>query len=301
MFKKLLKYSYGHLISLCGSLLVVPLIGWLFSKNEISIYYLSLAVVNIGTLVFSWGLDQVLLRRNGDICDRSKYVNDAFNFTLGSFVLFIIIAYIFLGEKVHEVMGGVLNSVLVCLIVLIGSVQRLQIAVLKISGDGAGISNILSLQKISFLVLVFFMSTLNISRELNPIVFAFMISSFITSILEFYTVSKYVKYNLIKFRPLKKSNIDIKAGFYLSLGSIFFSMLPFSERFLLKEMIGNQAVAIFSIGVSLANVGMVAGNVFLSMWLPEVYKSKDGMVIIPFCKGLRSRNATQPWPVAALV
>ncbi len=26
-----------------------------------------------------------------------------------------------------------------------------------------------------------------------------------------------------------------------------------------------------------------------------------GLVIIPFCKGLRSRNATQPWPVAALV
>ena len=35
--------------------------------------------------------------------------------------------------------------------------------------------------------------------------------------------------------------------------------------------------------------------------IKKVFNLASALVILPFCRGLRSRNVTQPWPVAALV
>ena len=97
----------------------------------------------------------------------------------------------------------------------------------------------------------------------------------------------------------------------LAISALVFSCCLRAEKVsvgIFKSPLGVELLTIIDkpCDPSLGNATLItAGKQVVACWIVDGDKIKvnwlDGSVIVPFCKGRRSRNVMQPWPVAALV
>ncbi len=271
---RILQYSIGPIGVALLSLITLPLIVWMFKEDVVASYSLLIIVINLGTMMLTFGLDQSLAR--------NYYTYEKLSELLwtcilpGSFALILIgLAILSLDVEVSNILVGVSDvTFIIFLGVSLSFYSRYLSLIVRMQERAVLYSFFQVIPKawllISLLALYFWDG---INRE---ILFSLVVVGYgITFLLQLYLYSQLI--TSIKVFEVKKDKLArlCEYGIPLLISSCAYYLLTIADRFFIKEMLSLEDVAIYSVAVHFSSVVLIISSVFSAIWSPYIFKLYD--------------------------
>lgn len=271
---KILQYSLGPIGSALISLIILPIVAWLYNIEDVAKYSIFQAILLLYTLVFSFGLDQAFIRNYFDINNKNKLLyNIGIGVVLPSLFFLLVVLFFFASDFSYWVYGEgsvsltflTLISCLFSLIIrLLSSIQRMKDEAILFS-----LSQIIPKFIFLFLIILF---TFFLPKNFINIVLAQFISLLMVTIYLIIINRKYIFEALKENKDINMLKSYFVYGFPLIFAGILIWGLKISDRFYLKFLSNLEQLGLYSMAVSIAGAAGIFVSVFNVMWAPLVYR-----------------------------
>ena len=274
--KSIFYYSLGPVGTAFLSFATLPLITWFYSLDSVANYSVFQVLVSAVVLGLCLGLDQGYVRDYYE----SKYKNSLFQFCLLiSLLLFIIFTIVFV--QFSEILNGYLfsgsmTSYLVPILlvsIFINILVRYLSLSLRMEGEALAFSISQLLPKVFFLLVILVYAFWGLDNSLQGLLLANLLSLLVVM---FITIFFTRNFNLFLLEDYRFSTVSKERLIIYSLPLVFSSLafwgMTAADKIYLKLMSNSYELAIYSVAVSFASVGVLLQAVFSTVWAPQVYK-----------------------------
>lgn len=272
--RRIAEFAIGPVGAALLGFITLPLITWLFSKEDIGRVAMLQVATSFSILLFSLGLDQAYVREYHESGDRPALLKTAFLpgflILLASSLLLNIspsfVADLLFGER------SVLLSSLVVLCVTAAFSNRFLSLILRMQERGLAFSMVQLLPKIMLLLMIALYCLFGLPTTLSNLVLANAVA--VASVCVAFVVT-----TRADWRPALRARISrrrlqemLAFGFPLILGSLAYWGLTMTDKIFLRTLSSFDELGVYSVAVSFAAAAVVLQSVFSTVWAPTVYK-----------------------------
>ncbi|AIF47931.1 lipopolysaccharide biosynthesis protein [Dyella japonica] len=272
--RTILAFAMGPVASAAIGLMTVPAIAWIFSPNDVGRLNMVQVSVSFGVLLFNLGLDRAYVREYHESSDRGALLKACFAPGLALMLTVVLISIPF-DERIAEWLFGVGHVayywVLVACVV-VSFVSRFLSLILRMQDRGIAFSLSQILPKIILLVVmgVFFLPIFK--RSFGELEVAYLLS--LLSVLFIYSWNTWRDWSPALKATVSRQQVNHLLGYGVPLifAGVAYWGLDATSSLALRSLSTLPELAIYSVSMSFAGVGVVFQTIFTVLWAPMVYK-----------------------------
>jgi O-antigen/teichoic acid export membrane protein len=272
--KTILAFAMGPIASAAIGLMTVPAIAWIFPPKDVGRLNMVQVSVSFGVLLFNLGLDRAYVREYHEASDRGALLKACFapGFALMLLVMLISIPF---DERIAEWLFGVGHVAYYWVLVacvFVSFVSRFLSLILRMQDRGVAFSLSQILPKVILLVVMGVFLLPIFKRSFGELEVAYLLS--LLSVLVIYSWNTWREWfpALKAAVPRQQVNHLLCYGVPLIFAGVAFWGLDATSSIALRSLSTLPELAIYSVSMSFAGVGVVFQTIFTVLWAPMVYK-----------------------------
>lgn len=276
MFKSLLKlfkqsaiYGIGHILSRSIGFLLLPLHTNYLIPDEYAVYIYGFAFIPFISIFYSAGINTAQIRyfvSSADKTEKTDVFNSSFWTTLFISLIVSGIMMLFAGHISQLVFGDEKYTYLLylsCGILLFDALNLLLFNVLR-AEEKVGRFVLFSIVNVTINIALNYILIVNYQQGIKGIFVANIIASFFTFVGFAFLLKKY-----FALKISKKISADlIKFGLPVIPSLLGMVLLTVSDRFILREMMGDEAAGLYGAGYKLGMFMSLIVTAFRYAWHP---------------------------------
>jgi len=271
--KKILHFSIGPILTAFLGLITLPILTWYFNQEDIGRLSMYQITISLSIFFFSFGLDQAYVREYHETKEKSVLFKTVLLPPLFFLIVILFISYFF-AEKISLLIFEIENSEITLILffgIILMFIVHFLYLILRMKENGIAYSISQVFPKIFFLLLILFIFNY-LEKDFHNLLVANIISVFASLVLlTIYTKKEFLSIIHVKIDFVYLQNM-LKYSIPLMLGSLIFWALSVIDRIFIKEYSSLEELAIYSVAISFAAVGVILQNIFSTIWAPTVYK-----------------------------
>lgn len=267
-------FAFGPIATAGLGLLTVPAIAWIFPPADVGRLNIVQISVSFGVLLFNLGLDRAYIREYHEWSDRGALLKACFvpGFALLVLVMAVTLPY----DRPISTWLFALDNVayywilVACLLVSFAS--RFLSLILRMQDRGLAFSMSQVLPKIVFLLILGVLAWPAFSRSFGELEVAYLVS--LLSVLFIYTWNTRGDWSPALTAAVSREQVRglLSYGVPLIFAGIAYWGLDATSSLTLRSLSTLSELAVYSVSVSFAGVGVVFQTIFTVLWAPLVYK-----------------------------
>jgi O-antigen/teichoic acid export membrane protein len=265
-------FSVGPIVSAILGLILLPVLSWSFSVEDIGRFSIMLSLSSLVIMVITIGLDQAYVREYHEENNKNALFKTCFIPSLIFFCIISIPALILsIPELIFDYDKHIIN--ILCIVSLFFIlVIRFSGNILRMQGRGIAFSINQISQKLIFLPLVVIWISIGYISNFTSLLGLFFISVGITCFIAIFNVHPVIQ-------GIFHSNFDLKLfkkiclySWPIVLSGLSFWVLTSIDRFFLKSFVSYEELGVYSMSVSFAAGALILQSIFSIVWAPFIYK-----------------------------
>jgi O-antigen/teichoic acid export membrane protein len=276
--KKILYFSLGPLGSALLGLISVPMIAWFFSTESVGQFSIFQVFINFSLLIVTFGLDQSYVRFFHEEKNKSQLLSDTLGPSLVILSFFLLTLYFLsivldfsISYTLFEIDSVYLTFIMISTLLLSVGVRFFSL-ILRMKELGLEFSISQVLPKFMFLVMMLLVVFFNFEPTYKILTSLYLTSIFFVFIL----FAWFTRYELKESLLNRVSFIEVKSllrySLPLMISGVAFWGLTSMDRIFLKIFSNFDELALYSVSISFAGIGMILQAVFSTVWAPVVYR-----------------------------
>ena len=272
--RTVLAFAIGPIATAGLGLLTVPAIAWVFPPADVGRLNIVQIAVSFGVLLFNLGLDRAYVREYHEWNDRGALLKACFTPGL-VLMLLVMLATMPIDQRLACWLFGVGHiayywALMAC--VVVSFVSRFLSLILRMQDRGMAFSTSQILPKIILLLAVGALALPVFSRTFGELEAAYLAS--LLSVLLIYSWNTRNEWSPALRAPLLRAQIHglLDYGVPLIFAGVAYWGLDATSTLALRSLSTLPELAIYSVSMSFAGVGVVFQTIFTVLWAPMVYK-----------------------------
>lgn len=256
------------------SLLSIPLLAWHFHPEEIGRNGVFQIFLSFSLMIFSLGLDQAYVREYHEAEDRQGLFKKCFSV---GFVLLVIVVFATIPffEKISKFLYGEANlawHLLTCGCLLLSFASRFFSLVVRMQERGLAYSMSQILPKLALLGLVLIYVAAGAGKNYENLLYANFFALLVTTVI--FGINSRADWMPKAEGGWDKKEIKRLLSFGLPLvgSGLIYWALSATSVLALRTFSGFKEVAIYSMAMNFAGIGVLLQSIFSTIWMPTVYK-----------------------------
>jgi O-antigen/teichoic acid export membrane protein len=272
--KTVMAFAFGPVATAGLGLLTVPVIAWIFPPADVGRLNIVQISVSFGVLLFNLGLDRAYVREYHEWTDRGALLKACFapGFALLLLVLLITLPY---QERISMWLFGLNHIVYYWVLVacvVASFVSRFLSLILRMQERGLAFSMSQVLPKIILLLILGLLASPLFTRSFGELEIAYLVS--LLSVMVIYAWN--TRHDWVPAPAATVSQTQIRElltyGVPLIFAGVAYWGLDATSSLALRSLSSLSELAVYSVSVSFAGVGVVFQTIFTVLWAPLVYK-----------------------------
>ncbi|MFK2874980.1 lipopolysaccharide biosynthesis protein [Dyella lipolytica] len=270
----MLAFALGPIATAGLGLLTVPAIAWIFPPADVGRLNIVQIAVSFGVLLFNLGLDRAYVREYHEWTDRGALLKACF---VPGFVLLLLAVVITLpyDRVITTWLFGLDHVVYYWVLVacvVVSFVSRFLSLILRMQDRGIAFSMSQILPKIILLIAVGVLVLPIFSRSFGQLEVAYLAS--LLSVLFLYSWNTWREWSPALRATVSRTQISglISYGVPLIFAGVAYWGLDATSTLALRSLSTLPELAVYSVSMSFAGVGVVFQTIFTVLWAPLVYK-----------------------------
>jgi O-antigen/teichoic acid export membrane protein len=278
--KTILAFAMGPVASAAIGLITVPAIAWIFPPKDVGRLNLVQVAVSFGVLLFNLGLDRAYVREYHEWSDRGALLKACFAPGFALMLLVVMISIPF-DERIADWLFGVGHVAYYWILVAcvtVSFVSRFLSLILRMQDRGVAFSLSQILPKIILLAVIGVFLLPIFERSFGELEVAYLLS--LISVLIIYGWNTRREWGPAVMSSVSRSQANhlLAYGVPLIFAGVAYWGLDATSSIALRSLSTLSELAIYSVSMSFAGVGVVFQTIFTVLWAPMVYKWVAGGV-----------------------
>jgi len=272
--RTILAFAMGPVASAVIGLATVPAIAWIFPPKDVGRLNMVQVSVSFGVLLFNLGLDRAYVREYHEWSDRGALLKACFapGFMLMMLVMLISIPF---DDRIAEWLFGVGHVAYYWILVacvFVSFVSRFLSLILRMQDRGVAFSMSQILPKIILLLVMGVFLLPIFPRSFGELEVAYLLS--LLSVLFAYSWNTRRDWMPAFTSAVSRGQVRhlMSYGVPLIFAGVAFWGLDATSSVTLRSLSTLPELAIYSVSMSFAGVGVVFQTIFTVLWAPMVYK-----------------------------
>ena len=267
-------FAFGPVASAGLGLLTVPIIAWIFPPADVGRLNIVQISVSFGVLLFNLGLDQAYVREYHEWSDRGGLLKACF--APGFAVLLLVVAITLPYDARISMwlfgLGHVAYYWVLVVCVMISFISRFSSLILRMQNRGMAFSMSQVLPKMVLLLMLGVLASPFFSRSFGELEAAYLAS--LLSVVLIYTWNTRRDWNQALAAAVSHARVRglLSYGVPLIFAGVAYWGLDATSSLALRSLSTLSELAVYSVSVSFAGVGVVFQTIFTVLWAPLVYK-----------------------------
>ncbi|MGH8157425.1 MAG: lipopolysaccharide biosynthesis protein [Rhodanobacter sp.] len=272
--KTILAFAVGPIATAGLGLVTVPAIAWIFSPADVGRLNIVQIAVSFGVLLFNLGLDRAYVREYHEWTDRGALLKACF---APGFVLLLLAMLATLPFDQHIAnwlfgLGHVVYYWILVACVVVSFISRFLSLILRMQDRGVAFSMSQILPKIILLLMVGVLALPVFARSFGQLEVAYLVS--LLSVLLVYSWNTWREWRPALRAAVSRAQVQGLLGYGVPLifAGVAFWGLDATSTLALRSLSSLSELAVYSVSMSFAGVGVVFQTIFTVLWAPLVYK-----------------------------
>lgn len=272
--RTVMAFALGPIATAAIGLITVPAIAWVFPPADVGRLNVVQVAVSFGVLLFNLGLDRAYVREYHEWSDRGALLKACFAPGFGLMLLAMLFSFPF-DQRIATWLFGLGHMVYYWILVAcvaVSFISRFLSLILRMQDRGLAFSLSQMLPKIILLLVVGVLFLPMFSRSFGQLEVAYLVS--LLSVLFIYSWNTWRDWV-----PALKASVSRKQvrrllgyGVPLIFAGIAYWGLDATSTLTLRSLSTLSELAVYSVSMSFAGVGIVFQTIFTVLWAPMVYK-----------------------------
>lgn len=272
--KTIFAFALGPIASAGIGLITVPAIAWIFPPNDVGRLNMIQVAVSFGVLLFNLGLDRAYVREYREWNDRGALLKSCFAPGF-AFMLVIVVISIPFNQRVAEWLFGVGHVAYYWILVacvIVSFISRFLSLILRMQDRGIAFSLSQILPKIILLMVMGVFLLPIFTKSFGELEVAYFVS--LLSVLFIYSVNTWREWVPALNATVSRQQINYLLGYGVPLifAGVAYWGLDATSSLALRSLSTLPELAVYSVSMSFAGVGVVFQTIFTVLWAPMVYK-----------------------------
>ncbi|MGR4068074.1 lipopolysaccharide biosynthesis protein [Billgrantia sp. C5P2] len=272
--RKIASFSLGPVLGAFLGFITLPLIAWIFPKEDIGRFSMYQAVLGFGVMLFSLALHQAYVREYQEMDNKGLLLKLTI---LPGVLLFVLVSLVFFVFPLSlSIWVFDLQSVELDMLIMLGLLFSFLINILKhvlrMQERGMAFSVAEVMPRISHLIFIVIFVVAFYEYGFKELVLSNVIALAITLTALVYLVRADIRQALSAEYDRKTMQAMLTFSLPLVAGSLAYWALTTMDRFFLRILAGFDELALYSVAVSIAAVAAVLSTIFSNLWHPVVYR-----------------------------
>lgn len=266
-------FAVGPIATAALGLVTVPAIAWVFPPADVGRLNIVQIAVSFGVLLFSLGLDRAYVREYHESTDRAALLKACF--APGAVLLLATLATAPFDDHIAAWLFGADHVVyywmlLAC--VAASFVSRFLSLILRMQDRGVAFSMSQILPKVMLLLVVAAMAMSSSRKTFAQLEAAYLVS--LLSVLLTYGWNTWREWVPALRAPVAPAQVRqvLSYGTPLIFAGVAYWGLDATSTLTLRSLSDLSELAVYSVSMSFAGVGIVFQTIFTVLWAPMVYK-----------------------------
>lgn len=272
--RTILAFAVGPIATAGLGLLTVPVIAWIFPPADVGRLNIVQIAVSFGVLLFNLGLDRAYVREYHEWTDRGALLKACFapGFAL---LLLAMLATLPFDQHIAGWLFGLEHVeyywILVTCVV-VSFISRFLSLILRMQDRGVAFSLSQILPKIILLLVLGVLALLPFSRSFGQLEVAYLVS--LLSVLLVYSWNTWREWKPALHAAVSRAQVHGLLGYGVPLifAGVAYWGLDATSTLALRSLSSLPELAVYSVSMSFAGVGVVFQTIFTVLWAPLVYK-----------------------------
>ncbi len=275
MKSKILGYAIGPVGAAVLGFIILPLLTWFYSVEDIGRISMLQVVANFSILLFCLGLDQAYTREYHEVKNKPGLFKQSILPGLTFMVVSLLFILAIVGENLSVWLYGI-NSLYLTIISLLcfilAFISRFFSLILRMEERAIAYSMSQLLPKVIFLIFIVVSIYLGAEKDFLNLITAHALSiATVFLIFAWNTRKQWVDSIFVKF-DRKQNRTMLKFGLPLVLGGLASWGLDVMDKIFLRSMSTLEELGLYSVVISVAGVATIFAGIFNTIWAPMVYK-----------------------------
>lgn len=272
--RTVLAFAIGPIATAGLGLLTVPVIAWVFPPADVGRLNIVQIAVSFGVLLFNLGLDRAYVREYHEWKDRGALLKACF---APGFVLLLLtmVATLPIDDQLADWLFGLGHvgyywMLVAC--VVVSFVSRFLSLILRMQDRGLAFSMSQILPKVVLLLTVGILALPAFSKTFATLEAAYLVS--LVSVLLVYSLNTWREWKPALRARVSRARVRglVNYGAPLIFAGVAYWGLDATSTLTLRSLSTLPELAIYSVSMSFAGVGVVFQAIFSVLWAPLVYK-----------------------------
>jgi O-antigen/teichoic acid export membrane protein len=272
--KNILSFALGPIFSVIFGLLIVPMMAWAFSPDDIGRLSFLQIVLSFSLLFLVLGLDQAYVREFHGAKDKPSLFKASF---IPGFILLIIIGVItlFFGNEISILMFGVSNwwlyfLTLIC--VFSNYISRFLSLILRMQERGLAYSMSQILPKLLQILMLIFLIFTGIERSFLNLLWITMLSTLaVLVVYGWNTREEWQSAYKASTSPAQTKGLLVY-GLPLVFSGLAYWGLSATSILVMRVHSTYSELGVYAVTSSIAGAAAIFQSIFTLVWAPTVYK-----------------------------
>jgi O-antigen/teichoic acid export membrane protein len=269
-----LAFAIGPIATAGLGLVTVPVIAWIFPPADVGRLNIVQIAVSFGVLLFNLGLDRAYVREYHEWNDRGALLKACFTPGL-ALMLLVMLATLPIDRHLANWLFGLGHTayywtLVAC--VVVSFVSRFLSLILRMQDRGMAFSLSQILPKVILLLTVGVLALPVFTRSFGALEAAYLAS--LLSVLLVYSLNTWREWSRALLAPVSRTQVRglLDYGVPLIFAGVAYWGLDATSTLALRSLSTLPELAIYSVSMSFAGVGVVFQTIFTVLWAPMVYK-----------------------------
>lgn len=272
--KTVLAFAFGPVTTAGLGLVTVPVIAWIFPPADVGRLNIVQIAVSFGVLLFNLGLDRAYVREYHEWPDRGALLKACFVPGFALMLLAFLVTVPF-DEHIATWLFGLEHVVyywILVVCVMVSFISRFLSLILRMQDRGLAFSMSQILPKVVLLLAVGTLAMPIFSKSFGQLEVAYLVS--LTSVLFIYTWNTWHEWRPALHAPVSREQVRwlLNYGVPLIFAGVAYWGLDATSALALRSLSSLPELAVYSVSMSFAGVGVVFQTIFTVLWAPLVYK-----------------------------
>lgn len=272
--RTVLAFAIGPIATAGLGLVTVPAIAWVFPPADVGRLNIVQIAVSFGVLLFNLGLDRAYVREYHEWNDRGALLKACFAPGL-ALMLLAMLATMPIDDRLANWLFGLGHiayywTLVAC--VAVSFVSRFLSLILRMQDRGMAFSLSQILPKVILLLAVGMLALPAFPRSFGALEAAYLAS--LLSVLLVYSLNTWREWSPALLAPVSRAQVRglLDYGVPLIFAGVAYWGLDATSTLALRSLSTLPELAVYSVSMSFAGVGVVFQTIFTVLWAPMVYK-----------------------------
>ncbi len=269
-----LAFSIGPIVTAGLGLVTVPAIAWIFPPADVGRLNIVQIAVSFGVLLFNLGLDRAYVREYHEWSDRGALLKACFVPGFALMLLTMLVTLPF-DQRIADWLFGLRHIVYYWVLVacvMASFISRFLSLILRMQDRGLAFSMSQVLPKVLLLLLVGALAFPVFSKSFGELEIAYLAS--LLSVLLIYSWNTWREWRPALRATVSRAQVRGLLGYGVPLifAGVAYWGLDATSTLTLRSLSTLSELAVYSVSMSFAGVGVVFQTIFTVLWAPLVYK-----------------------------